>query len=161
MKNLSRCLPAALLVLIGCGGGDEDRPDLYPVSGTVVYNGEPVPGATVSFWAEGAPRAAVGTTNAEGKFTLTMFEFNDGAMAGDNKITVSKAAAGAAGGIDRMAMLDDPTAQASMAQTTAPGTETQETTMSLPAKYADQNLTPLMETVKTEGENVFPLQLTD
>ncbi|MEO1980513.1 MAG: hypothetical protein ABGZ24_08345, partial [Fuerstiella sp.] len=54
----------SLVIMTGCGGSD--RPATYPVSGSVLYNGEPVAGASVSFWAEGAARAATGVTTAEG-----------------------------------------------------------------------------------------------
>lgn len=64
----------AMLVAVGCGRGGADI-DAQPVGGVVLFNGEPVEGATVSFTperttgdAEGVP--AVGRTGADGAFRL-------------------------------------------------------------------------------------------
>jgi hypothetical protein len=147
------------LLLAGCSGAPGDRPALTPVSGTVVYNGKPVEGAEVAFWAEGAPRPAKGLTDAEGKFSLSMFDYNDGAVPGPNKVTVSKveaAAAPAAG--DPNAALNDPTALASQMRqaTQAPPPKNE-----FPTKYTAQSTTPLTETVEAGQENKFVIQLTD
>lgn len=72
----------------GCGGGD--RPQVYSVSGTIIYKDKPVEGATVNFYTEGSPRVAGGVTDAAGKFELTTFDTGDGAVAGDHIVTVSK-----------------------------------------------------------------------
>ena len=61
-----------LLVVIavsGCGADDE-TPTVVPVKGTVMYKQKPVEGATVSFMAKGASRAASGVTDAQGAFQL-------------------------------------------------------------------------------------------
>lgn len=149
------------LIVSGCAGSDDGRPDVVPVSGTVLYNGDPVSGATVSFWAEGAPRAATGVTNAEGKFRLTMFEVNDGAMVGENAITVEKVEGGAAAAADPTALLNDPSALSSMSQQGGDGNGPAGPTSLIPAVYGSQTSTTLKETVSAEGENSFVLQLAD
>lgn len=151
-----------LAALVGCGGGVE-RPATAPVSGTVMYNGQPISGATVSFWTEGAPRAATGVTGDDGTFQLSMFAANDGALPGVHTITVTKIDPGAAPPAQSMeAMLDDPTALASMGSANAGGGGKDAGPKSLiPAKYGDRNTTTLKETVSAEGENQFVLQLAD
>ena len=144
--------------VVGCGGGASGRPDLYPVSGTVMYNGEPVEGATVSFMAEGAPRAATGVTNAEGKFQLTTFDVNDGAVPGTHTVTVSKMEAGTTPA-DPTSSLDDPTAlQANMDAQNSDDTGPKWLT---PEKYASPTTSGLKEEVKADGENIFVIQLSD
>jgi len=149
------------LVLAGCSGS-AGRPDLYPVSGTVLYNGKPVENATVSFLADGAPRAATGVTDAEGKYQLTTFDLNDGAVAGTHKITVTKMEAGAtAGGMtkeEENKLLNDPTA---LAGQMSQGTENKAPKSLIPEKYASVETSGLSEEVKAGSENTFVLQLSD
>ncbi len=158
---------ACLVVTIaGCTGGEgKGRPDLFPVSGTVVYNGAPVEGATVSFNIENAPRTATGVTDAKGKFVLSTFEYNDGAIAGKHTITVTKMEAGAAAPSTSAAdkLLNDPTALAQMSQIGSPGGAPEQAgpKILLPEKYMNPATTPLSETVVAGQENVFLLQLAD
>ena len=147
---------------VGCNSGTAGNPKTVPVTGTVMYKSEPVEGATVSFWAQKAPRAAVGVTNAKGEFSLSMFGANDGAIPGENKITVGKVAAGAAGpSSDPNLMLNDPTAMAKAAGGGADGSVPEAPKALLPEKYGATSSTPLKETVTTSGPNKFVLQLTD
>lgn len=152
----------ALLAACGCNPGGADRPDLVPVTGTVMYNGQPLAGATVSFWTDTAPRPATGITSAEGKFSLSMFDPNDGAMAGENVITVSKAAPVAAPSSEDMsAMLNDPTKRTMMMEKqNDPNKPKEDIKPEVPVKYGDRKTTPLKETVKADG-NDFLLQLAD
>ncbi len=78
----------ALGVLGGCSGA-ADRPEVAPVQGHVSYKGQPVAGVTVTFICEGAPRFASGTTDLQGNYTLTTYEPGDGAVVGQNVVTVS------------------------------------------------------------------------
>lgn len=91
----------ALLILIlpsvcvlGCGaGGDEwsaKRPKVYPASGGVNFNGKPLEGATVQYMSQTHDLAAAGTTDAQGHFTLTTYDANDGAVEGLHKVVVKK-----------------------------------------------------------------------
>lgn len=146
----------------GCGGGGAGRPDLVPVTGTVMYNGKPIAGASVSFWKEGAPRPAAGITDSDGKFSLSMFDPNDGAMVGENVITVSKAAAVAPTSSDDMsAMLNDPTKRTMMMEKQNDKNKTKEDVKpEVPVKYGDRKTTPLKETVAASG-NEFLLQLAE
>ncbi|MDG2126768.1 MAG: hypothetical protein P8K08_02110 [Fuerstiella sp.] len=150
----------SLAFVIGCGEAS-DRPETYPVSGTVVYNGDPVEGASVAFWKEGAARAATGVTNAEGKFQLSMYELNDGAIQGSQIVTVSKLQGGAAATTQMSTeTMNDASAMAEMMA--AAGSDGPKASKSLlPEKYSSQTTSPLKETVAAGGENTFVLQLTD
>lgn len=73
----------ALVVLpMGCGKADP-RPKPTPVSGTVLYNGKPLPNARVTFLDAGSSQSpATGTTNSSGQYRLTTYSPNDGAIPG-------------------------------------------------------------------------------
>lgn len=148
-----------LLLTLGCSGTPDDRPETVPVSGTVLYKGEPVEGATVSFFVEGAPRAATGVTNEEGIFKLSMFGANDGAIPGDNLITVKKLEATTAADANTEAT-DDPTAMTNMYAQQMANQDSGPKSL-LPEQYGDRYKTPLKETVSKDGPNEFVLQLTD
>lgn len=156
--HFAAALAMTSLVLSGCGGGGE-RPPVYPVSGTVAYNGKPVEGAQVSFMGEKASRAATGVTDAEGKFQLSTFGLNDGAIEGTHKISVIKRAADSGGkSPSEEEMLNDPSAMAQMAEQA----EQEMNAKSLiPEQYSSAQTTPLSETVTADGENVFVIQLID
>ena len=156
-----RALSLVLMVLlfgVGCGGST-GQPKTVPASGTVLYKGEPVEGATVSFWAKKAPRAASGVSNARGDFSLSLFGANDGAIAGENTITVTKAATGEKP-VSNLDMLNNPGALAN--SSAARGTGAQEAPKNLiPEKYSNQETSILRETVTEKGPNKFVLQLVD
>lgn len=159
--TIAHCCLFSICVFVISGCSDApDRPATAPVSGTVMYNGAAVEGASVAFWTPDASRAATGVTDAEGKFTLSMFEANDGAVPGEHTITVTKVEAGAAGGDTSMEdALNDPAAMADMA---AMGQGADAGPKSLvPAKYGDKASSPLKETVAPNTENSFVLQLVD
>ncbi|MCX7665147.1 MAG: carboxypeptidase-like regulatory domain-containing protein [Gemmataceae bacterium] len=70
----------------------EVRPKLYPVTGKVTYNSSPVENATVVFHPigdQGAnPAKPRGKTDAQGNYKLTTYNADDGAPAGDYRVTV-------------------------------------------------------------------------
>lgn len=75
------------LLLAGCGGGDDGRPERVPVSGTVMYNGKPLENAGVTFVPKGeGKRSATGATDAQGRYRLTTFDTNDGAIIGNHDV---------------------------------------------------------------------------
>lgn len=158
-RNVAVCCAVGVLVLSGCGG-TSDRPDVVPVSGKVLLNGEPVAGAQVTFHSEGSPRSAGGTTNQNGEFQLTTFDTNDGAVPGEHKVTILKPneeAAGAGGGeMDP----SDPGEAYGQAMEQAKTQTPQEITQ-LPQEYADPETTPLTRTVAPEPPNEFTFELSD
>jgi hypothetical protein len=86
-----RTLAAGVLCasfLTGCGS---DRPDVYPVSGTVVFSdGKPVKLGTVEFLHPEFKTTAVGTIQEDGSFMLGTFASDDGACAGEHQVIVSQ-----------------------------------------------------------------------
>src|SRR5438876_5186896 len=80
----------SLLLTVGCSNPGTGRPKVVRASGRVLYNGQPLEGAHVTFTNTTAKRSAYGQTDADGKFTLTTFEPNDGAVPGKQQISVSK-----------------------------------------------------------------------
>src|SRR5262245_8519134 len=80
-------LIGAVAVVAGCGPA---RTPTIPVTGKVTYKGQAVEGATVSFFKDGTGTPAVGTTGADGSFSLSRHDTNDGAEEGTHKVTVTK-----------------------------------------------------------------------
>jgi len=82
----------------GCGSG-VDTPPLGKVSGTVTLNGEPLDGATIEFQPESG-RPSIGTTDAEGNYSLLFRADTPGALVGTHtvRITSQRASSGGEGG---------------------------------------------------------------
>lgn len=86
-------ITVALMVVatLGCSQRSRaNRPKTHAVKGTVTLAGAPVADATVTFLPDGGGRGAVGSTGADGRYLLTTFQRNDGAVAGTYKVTVVK-----------------------------------------------------------------------
>jgi hypothetical protein len=83
-------LAALVVVLVGCG--KKGWLETYPVKGTVMVDGKPAKGATVSFH----PKEVIGDksyiptgqTNENGEFSLSTYMTDDGAPAGEYDVTV-------------------------------------------------------------------------
>lgn len=83
------------ILLLSCGGGcgpADDRVAVYPVSGQVRLNGQPLANALVVFHpqnpADTRTPVAQGRSDDSGKFQLTSYETHDGAAAGEFAVTV-------------------------------------------------------------------------
>lgn len=122
------------MLLAGCGDG---RPAPAPVTGVVTYQGQPVEGAHVVFYTQGT-RPAMGTTNAEGRFSLLTWKPGDGALQGEAVVCITKEEA-----IHRKP--DDPYAVA--------------TKSLLPEKYRVPANSPLRAEVKPGEKNEFTFEL--
>ncbi len=131
--------------VVGCGKG---RPKTVPVTGTVTFDGKPVEGASVAFYPAEGGRPATGTTDAQGKFTLTTFESGDGALPGSYNVTVMKVSGGEA-----TADEDSDTEETLMGDMGSEGESL------LPPKYANVKSSGLTVEVKAGMEPVT-LQLT-
>lgn len=134
-------LVAVLVVssLPGCGG-DEDVPETAPASGVVLYQGKPVNEADVTFHpqaAEGHP--AVGRTDAEGRFVLTTYGAQDGAVLGTHAVTIRLMPTGGLPGMEAKSTGAAP----------------------IPQKYADPSKSPLTAEVKAGEDNEFKFELQD
>lgn len=121
-----------MLSLCGCGDGHAPR---TPVTGTVTFNGKPVPGAEVMFMVKGG-RPARGETDEQGRFALTTFEKGDGCRIGRAQVVVQK--------------------QSFYYNAQGEGI----TTYLIPQKYGIPGQSGLDVEVVAGGENHFPLELT-
>jgi hypothetical protein len=157
-RNLQSALAAVVLgslLALGCQQG-ADRPATYPVTGTVTHNGEAVEGATVSFQLADGSQSAVGVTDATGAYKLTTFEADDGAVAGEYKVAITKYEGGA-GGPETDDMMSEEYHEAMAGGGAAE--EASEPENVLPPKYADANKSGLTATVSESGENNFDFTL--
>jgi hypothetical protein len=123
----------------------------------VTYRGQPVAGAAISFLAPKSPRIASGETDAQGRFQLTTFEPNDGAVLGTHVVTVYKPAEK----IEPMGIdpdLDPNAYVEAMEQAAARAMKAQAAGSTLPARYSDPNTSDLRFEVE-EGDNHFEINL--
>lgn len=89
MSRVFLCASLLAVTLIGCNRNT--NAPTFPVSGTVTLDGKPVEGAAVSFISlDPKNRPAAASTDKDGKYSLTTFVANDGAMAGDYQVSVTK-----------------------------------------------------------------------
>jgi hypothetical protein len=91
-RMLPQLFAVALLFLAGCGGAD-DNVEVFPVKGTVTFNGKPmVGGGSIAFVPTGGQKgkAAGGTINADGNYELTTYEAGDGSMVGDFRVVITQ-----------------------------------------------------------------------
>ena len=158
----------AVLVLSGCRG--KQLPHVVSVTGTVVYQGQPLAGATVMFVAEGGRLAcgqfASALTGAQGEFRLTTQVPGNhvlyGAIPGEHRVIISKFVPPS--GMSEPSYRERLDAQEkAMAQR---GMLTREETVPskvelLPVRYSDAQQTTLSALVKGRGPNHFTFALTD
>ena len=139
------------LMILGCS--DDGIGKRYPVSGRVNYKGKPVSQGTISFDpVDAACRTAAGTI-AEGYYSLTTMQPDDGAMAGSYRVTiVSRDFAAALANDPRARNAEDPQKQAHFANKVAKSL--------IPAKYQLADTSKLTATVETHS-NSFDFELTD
>jgi hypothetical protein len=140
--------PRAVLVLAtllpglwGCNG--DGRLKVYPVTGQVLYNGEPLKGVDVAFHPTdpknntGYPPHA--TTDETGKFTLTTYLKDDGAPAGEFQVAIAFAVEKVGGdeGSDQAVKL----------------------TFQVPEKYQRKETSGITVTIKPESNTLEPFKL--
>jgi hypothetical protein len=97
LRSFSRLVVVgAFAIVLGCGRSDPYA--TVPVSGVATCNGKPIANGVVNFTplpdqegrSEGnRGRVALGKTDSEGRFTLTTYQNNDGAISGRHTVTVS------------------------------------------------------------------------
>ncbi|MBX3426209.1 MAG: carboxypeptidase regulatory-like domain-containing protein [Pirellulales bacterium] len=80
-----------LAATVGCGS----RVEISPVSGVVTLNGKPVPKAKVRFMPapqedpEAVKQLAMGETDEQGRYSLTVFRGPEGAAVGLNRVMIT------------------------------------------------------------------------
>lgn len=142
------------LLFTGCSGsgGGTPPPKLYPVTGTVKYKGQAVPGAKVMFLGDGTSPPAVGVTDEAGNFTLSSLA-GTGAVGGRHVVAIVKNTGNDA---PKIMMTMEEAAAAAQNPPTPPA----ESSL-IPVKYTDGATSGLEFEVKTSGENHFIIDLTD
>jgi len=81
----------ALMIVLGCGGGGDEFPKRYPVTGKVILNGKPATKGSVTFSPVDAAngRAAGGEIQPNGTYRLTTVTPGDGALPGKYLVSIS------------------------------------------------------------------------
>lgn len=128
-------------VLFGCGGGDDLKMDLAPVSGVVTVDGQPVKKPVVTFYGPSGP-PGVGVGNENGEFTIKT-SGHDGAPIGKCKVTVTVAT-------DASEAMTTDGNEAALAKEKGP----------VDAKFSSAATTPLSVDVPKEGKPDVKLEVT-
>ena len=149
-----RCLLLVFItaaVITGCS-----KSGLVRVEGIVVLDNQPVPEATVLFIPEGGTgQPAQGMTDENGKFQLTTFKENDGALPGAYKVTVTKSVA------PPQPPEAEPGDSRSIVAHFKAIKEHKQEKSPLPAIYADVKSTPFHYTVPVDGKLVLELKKSE
>lgn len=141
VRNVASGLAAGLLMLVvGCG---DDRLKTYPVTGTVLYNGQPLAGVEIAFHAVD-PKKNVGypphaKTDKDGKFKLTSYLTDDGCPDGEFKVALAFAVEVAGG--------DDG------------GDQTKRLAFQVPVKYHKGETSGISVTIKAGTNELEPFKL--
>lgn len=115
-----------VLCLSGCGGSGEDLQQTTRVEGTITLSGQPLAGGTIFLYPVQEGKHATGVIQ-NGKFTLSTYASQDGAIPGRHKVVVQ------------------------VPEVTANG-EVIPAARRPPAEYATAETTPLIVEVTEEGE---------
>lgn len=141
MKRLSASLLVAMAFCIGCGGQDEwasKRPKVYRAGGIVNMEGKPLDDATVIYHSTTQNVSAQGTTDKDGRYTLTTYNQNDGAVEGPHRVVITKRIY-----IEKKTKYDSPT-EPSVAKIPKD---------LLPVRYAAPTTTDILVEVSASGKN--------
>jgi hypothetical protein len=123
-----------------------------------MYRGKPVADARVVFIRAGAPRFGSGQSDADGHFQLTTFSPGDGAVIGENVVTVTKREKPAGGpGMPIDPAGGDAAAMDGAFDREATGAPARSV---IPSRYSSPKTTGLKRDV-VAGENDFEIELVD
>lgn len=139
-RGLCQSTMAVVASLVSLAAAGCRKPDIVPVSGTVTFEGRPVPQAILQFLPESRPMAS-GGTNADGRYSLSTKRPGDGGYLGRHKVMIVPWSPGDG---------DDP-AEAAAART-RPRPD-------IPKRYRSAT-TPLSVEVTAKGPNVFDFELS-
>jgi len=140
---------AGLFGLLGlcwcCGCGGANHPQLYPVTGTVTYDGKPLARASVLLVPDGGT-VALGQTDEQGNFSLKT-QGEEGAVEGPAKIAVTAAEETKKISAEEFEKLTDQE-RAKLSKSR------------IPAKYGNPEASELTATVQAGPENHIQLDLS-
>ena len=156
----------AVLASVGCGGAKAPAVQTEMVEGLVTLDGQPVPGATITFVPvqPGAGASATGMTDSEGKYHLTAVGAGIGAQPGAGTLPGEYSV-----GVMKVNLPDIPTEQDLQADLGTPGTPSKsvgsgerpkdvQVTHVVPQKFNDPLKSGIKVTVKP-GANDIPIPL--
>lgn len=153
-------LTLGLLFCFGCGSS-EGFPKTYPVTGVIKVNGKPIEGAIVTFQLDSGKENAIGTSNSNGEFKLSMFRPSDGAVPGQYRVAVKKVNAQSAdfnapppGQLTGGDLADDYVPPADTSQLTNKPQKSE-----IPEKYSNDQTSGLRATVTDSDSNHFEFDL--
>jgi len=140
-KHLSHTRNGCLLLLVslgllttmtGCNSADTaaNRPKVSKVEGQVTLQGKPLKGAFVTFHPTSSDDSGTGETDEDGRFAISTFARNDGAVLGKHAVTIIRPEMGSVPGM------------------------TSKSSTGIPGKYTVKDKTPLTADV-VEGSNQF------
>lgn len=132
----------------GCGGEKPGRGTTADVNGRVTYRGVPLVNGDIKFipvQAANEVRVAYGTLDDEGRYRLSTYEQNDGAILGDYRIVVEACNQLPVEEARRAAMLGGANGQPKSL---------------IPRRYGDPNTSGLTASVKS-GQNTLDIDLKD
>lgn len=138
-------------LLPGCGPGD--RVAVYPTSGSVKFLGEPMAGGgAISFIPLDGQvgKAAGGTIDGEGKFTMSTYDPDDGSIAGRFRVIIFQTTVEET---ETIGDTDVAGAKDTLVEFSVPEAKR------IPLVYADVAESPLTVEVKSEGANELMLEL--
>lgn len=151
----SHCFCIAILTLAsglaGCGVSDRQR--VYPVRGTVTFEGKAMPGGgSISFVPlnRQAGKTAGGEIRESGSYELTTYNPGDGSMAGEFRVVVMQAVT--------MEPKEAPRDGEKMPEGGLTGLTVAEEDQ-IPMIYADVANSPLKATVEPKSNNVIDIDI--
>jgi len=151
--NRRELLAAISVVVVLCAGcSDTDHVEVYPVKGTVTFNGKPmVGGGSISFIPTTNQRGktAGGTINPDGTYELMTYDAGDGSMAGDFRVLINQVV------YDEPSNNGDSDGSGAVVEPTV----TVEEADRIPFKYSDPDNSPLTAKVEAKPLNTIDFTL--
>jgi len=139
----------AAALLSGCGSADDkwksDRPKVAPAEGVVTFQGAPIEGATIVFSPASGKNAASGITRSGGRFSLSAFPPDAGAVPGQYTVSIVKR--------------EQPAAPSTASHDQA-APETSPKSL-LPEKYSAPETSGLTADIPAEGKKDLKFELTE
>lgn len=84
IHSISGWLATTFLFLAGCSSSEP----LVPVTGVITLDGKPIANAAVLFMIDRGGRPATGVTDASGRYQLSTYTDDDGALIGRHEVSV-------------------------------------------------------------------------
>jgi hypothetical protein len=148
---------ACIIPVLGCSGGGVEG--LYPVTGKVTYEGQPVAGAMLTFLHSGDARPATAVTKTDGSFTAMTLD-SPGAYPGSYTVLVVKMDGADDPAADTDLGFDENGIDLSMEQSAQAASKPAVAPKSaLPTMYASVSTSPLKFDVKEQSDNRFDVNL--